>query len=136
MPRISILLFSHFVPEVQSPTQLTPTADTHAAVTQQLQSSASLDGSASASASALFEPIKSDPSECEFLHVAELCRISLLKMVEGFILILTFYIDSLFAILVINLFLHASFHAELKGIVFIVYIFDLFMSQHTDAGDP
>lgn len=51
------------VTEVQSPMQLTPTADTPAAVTQQLQSSASLDGSASASASALFEPIKSDPSE-------------------------------------------------------------------------
>ncbi|TNN68243.1 Transcription factor E2F4 [Liparis tanakae] len=51
------------VTEVQSPTQLTPTTDTPAAVTQQLQSSASLDGSASASASALFEPIKSDPSE-------------------------------------------------------------------------
>ncbi|XP_034391427.1 transcription factor E2F4 isoform X2 [Cyclopterus lumpus] len=48
---------------VQSPTQLTPTTDTPAAVTQQLQSSASLDGSAAASASAVFEPIKSDPSE-------------------------------------------------------------------------
>ncbi|XP_034391426.1 transcription factor E2F4 isoform X1 [Cyclopterus lumpus] len=51
------------VTEVQSPTQLTPTTDTPAAVTQQLQSSASLDGSAAASASAVFEPIKSDPSE-------------------------------------------------------------------------
>uniref|UniRef100_A0A8C3GAP7 E2F transcription factor 4 n=1 Tax=Cyclopterus lumpus TaxID=8103 RepID=A0A8C3GAP7_CYCLU len=59
--------------KVQSPTQLTPTTDTPAAVTQQLQSSASLDGSAAASASAVFEPIKSDPSECEFLHVVELC---------------------------------------------------------------
>ncbi|KAM6926227.1 transcription factor E2F4 [Lycodopsis pacificus] len=51
------------VTEVTSTTQLTPTTDTHAAVTQQLQSSASLDGSASSSASAVFEPIKSDPSE-------------------------------------------------------------------------
>lgn len=42
---------------------LTPTADTPATVTQQLQSSASLDGSAASSASAVFEPIKSDPSE-------------------------------------------------------------------------
>lgn len=48
-----------------STTPLTPTTDTPAAVTQQLQSSASLDGSASSSASAAFEPIKSDPSECE-----------------------------------------------------------------------
>ncbi|XP_039664445.1 transcription factor E2F4 isoform X2 [Perca fluviatilis] len=37
--------------------------DTPAAVTQQLQSSASLDGSASSSASAVFEPMKSNPSE-------------------------------------------------------------------------
>ncbi|XP_054475808.1 transcription factor E2F4 isoform X2 [Anoplopoma fimbria] len=48
---------------VPSTTQLTPTTDTPATVTQQLQSSASLDGSASSSASAVFEPIKSDPSE-------------------------------------------------------------------------
>ncbi|XP_054475807.1 transcription factor E2F4 isoform X1 [Anoplopoma fimbria] len=51
------------VTEVPSTTQLTPTTDTPATVTQQLQSSASLDGSASSSASAVFEPIKSDPSE-------------------------------------------------------------------------
>lgn len=51
------------VTEVTSTTPLTPTTDTPAAVTQQLQSSASLDGSASSSASAVFEPIKSDPSE-------------------------------------------------------------------------
>ncbi|KAG8012440.1 Transcription factor E2F4, partial [Nibea albiflora] len=51
------------VTEVTSTTPLTPTTDTPAAVTQQLQSSASLDGSASSSASAAFEPIKSDPSE-------------------------------------------------------------------------
>ncbi|KAM7002329.1 transcription factor E2F4 [Tautogolabrus adspersus] len=50
------------VPEVTSTTPLTPTTDTPA-VTQQLQSSASLDGSVSSSASAVFEPIKSDPSE-------------------------------------------------------------------------
>ncbi|XP_051238145.1 transcription factor E2F4 isoform X2 [Dicentrarchus labrax] len=48
---------------VTSTTPLTPTTDTPATVTQQLQSSASLDGSASSSASAVFEPIKSDPSE-------------------------------------------------------------------------
>uniref|UniRef100_UPI0037E75285 transcription factor E2F4 isoform X2 n=1 Tax=Semicossyphus pulcher TaxID=241346 RepID=UPI0037E75285 len=45
---------------VTSTTPLTPTTDTSTAVTQQLQSSASLDGSV---ASAVFEPIKSDPSE-------------------------------------------------------------------------
>lgn len=51
------------VSEVTSTTPLTPTTDTSATVTQQLQSSASLDGSASSSVSAVFEPIKSDPSE-------------------------------------------------------------------------
>ncbi|XP_056243234.1 transcription factor E2F4 [Seriola aureovittata] len=51
------------VTEVTTTTALTPTTDTPSAVTQQLQSSASLDGSASSSASAVFEPIKSDPSE-------------------------------------------------------------------------
>ncbi|XP_010778980.1 transcription factor E2F4 isoform X1 [Notothenia coriiceps] len=51
------------VTEVTSTTPLTPTTDTPATLTQQLQSSASLDGSVSASASSLFEPIKSDPSE-------------------------------------------------------------------------
>ncbi|XP_050929513.1 LOW QUALITY PROTEIN: transcription factor E2F4 [Lates calcarifer] len=51
------------VTEVTSTTPLTPTTDTPATVTQQLQSSASLDGPASSSASAVFEPIKSDPSE-------------------------------------------------------------------------
>ncbi|XP_071403402.1 transcription factor E2F4 [Centroberyx affinis] len=52
--------------EVTSNTSLSPTTDTPATtplVTQQLQSSASLDGSASSSVSAVFEPIKSDPSE-------------------------------------------------------------------------
>ncbi|MED6272667.1 Transcription factor e2f4 [Characodon lateralis] len=49
-----------FISEVTSSTQLPPTAETPAAVPQQLQSSASLDGSAP---SAVFEPIKSDPSE-------------------------------------------------------------------------
>uniref|UniRef100_A0A672ZHA9 E2F transcription factor 4 n=1 Tax=Sphaeramia orbicularis TaxID=375764 RepID=A0A672ZHA9_9TELE len=43
-------------------TALSPTTETHATVTQQLQSSASLDGSLSSSASAVFEPIKSEPS--------------------------------------------------------------------------
>ncbi|XP_077424149.1 transcription factor E2F4 [Vanacampus margaritifer] len=52
------------VTEVTSTTPLTPTTDAPAAITQQLQSSASLDGSVSSSASALvFEPMKSDPSE-------------------------------------------------------------------------
>uniref|UniRef100_A0A3P8RJH2 E2F transcription factor 4 n=1 Tax=Amphiprion percula TaxID=161767 RepID=A0A3P8RJH2_AMPPE len=55
------------MPEVTSTTPVTPTAEPPAAVTQQLQSSASLDGSASSAASsaasAVFEPIKSDPSE-------------------------------------------------------------------------
>lgn len=49
--------------EATSTTPLTLTTETPA-VTQQLQSSASLDGSASSSsASAVFEPIKTDPSE-------------------------------------------------------------------------
>ncbi|XP_041852739.1 transcription factor E2F4 [Melanotaenia boesemani] len=47
--------------EVTSATLLTTTAETPATATQQLQSSASLDGSASSSA--VFEPIKSDPPE-------------------------------------------------------------------------
>ncbi|XP_054631584.1 transcription factor E2F4 isoform X1 [Dunckerocampus dactyliophorus] len=51
------------VTEVTSTTPLTPTTDAPSAITQQLQSSASLDGSVSSSASAAFEPIKSDPSE-------------------------------------------------------------------------
>nr|XP_046251100.1 transcription factor E2F4 isoform X2 [Scatophagus argus] len=51
------------VTEVTSNTSLTPTSETSTSVTQQLQSSASLDGSASSSVSAVFEPIKSDPSE-------------------------------------------------------------------------
>ncbi|XP_061679778.1 transcription factor E2F4 [Syngnathoides biaculeatus] len=42
---------------------LSPTTDTRSAITQQLQSSASLDGSVSSSASAVFESMKSDPSE-------------------------------------------------------------------------
>lgn len=51
------------VTDATSTTPLTPSTDSSAAATQQLQSSASLDGSVSSSASALFEPIKSDPSE-------------------------------------------------------------------------
>ncbi|KAM8891336.1 transcription factor E2F4 [Spinachia spinachia] len=51
------------VTEVTSAAPLTPTSNTPAAATQQLQSSASLDGSASSSGSAAFHPIKSDPSE-------------------------------------------------------------------------
>ncbi|CAK6969222.1 transcription factor E2F4 [Scomber scombrus] len=51
------------VTEVMTTTPLTPTTDTPSTVTQQLQSSALLDGSVSSSASAVFEPIKSDPSE-------------------------------------------------------------------------
>uniref|UniRef100_H3BVM5 E2F transcription factor 4 n=1 Tax=Tetraodon nigroviridis TaxID=99883 RepID=H3BVM5_TETNG len=51
------------VPDVSSTSSLTPTTDTPVTVTQQLLSSASLDGSASSSASAGFEPVKSDPSE-------------------------------------------------------------------------
>uniref|UniRef100_G3PKX8 E2F transcription factor 4 n=1 Tax=Gasterosteus aculeatus aculeatus TaxID=481459 RepID=G3PKX8_GASAC len=47
----------------KSAAPLPPTTNTPAAATQQLQSSASLDGSASSSASAGFQPIKSDPSE-------------------------------------------------------------------------
>ncbi|XP_004569191.1 transcription factor E2F4 [Maylandia zebra] len=49
--------------EVTATTALSPTTETPAAVTQQLQSSASLDGPASSSASAGFEPMKSGPSE-------------------------------------------------------------------------
>ncbi|XP_075875341.1 transcription factor E2F4 [Nelusetta ayraudi] len=51
------------ITDATSTTPLTPSTDSSAAATQQLQSSASLDGSVSSSASALFEPIKSDPSE-------------------------------------------------------------------------
>ncbi|XP_037109132.1 transcription factor E2F4 isoform X2 [Syngnathus acus] len=51
------------VTEMKSTTPLSPTPEAPAAITQQLQSSASLDGSASSSASAAFEPMKSDPSE-------------------------------------------------------------------------
>uniref|UniRef100_A0A3Q2XYE0 E2F transcription factor 4 n=1 Tax=Hippocampus comes TaxID=109280 RepID=A0A3Q2XYE0_HIPCM len=51
------------VSEVTSTTPLKPTTDAPTAVPQQLQSSASLDGSTSSSASAVFEPMKSDPSE-------------------------------------------------------------------------
>ncbi|XP_029993138.1 transcription factor E2F4 [Sphaeramia orbicularis] len=50
------------VTEATNTTALSPTTETHATVTQQLQSSASLDGSLSSSASAVFEPIKSEPS--------------------------------------------------------------------------
>ncbi|KAF3689110.1 Transcription factor E2F4 [Channa argus] len=49
--------------EVTSTTLLSPTTDTPAAIPQQLQSSASLDGAVSSSASAVFEPIKSNPAE-------------------------------------------------------------------------
>ncbi|XP_077452259.1 transcription factor E2F4 isoform X2 [Stigmatopora argus] len=46
-----------------STTPLSPTTATPASINQQLQSSASLDGSVSSSASTVFEPMKSDPSE-------------------------------------------------------------------------
>ncbi|XP_031603414.2 transcription factor E2F4 [Oreochromis aureus] len=49
--------------EVTATTALSPTTETPAAITQQLQSSASLDGPTSSSASAGFEPMKSGPSE-------------------------------------------------------------------------
>lgn len=49
--------------EATSTTPLTPGTETSSTDSQQLQSSASLDGSAASSASAVFEPIKSDPSE-------------------------------------------------------------------------
>ncbi|KAF7225215.1 transcription factor E2F4 [Nothobranchius furzeri] len=49
--------------EAPSTTPLSPASRTPAAPPQQLQSSASLDGSASSSVSAAFEPMKSDPSE-------------------------------------------------------------------------
>ncbi|XP_061891261.1 transcription factor E2F4-like isoform X1 [Entelurus aequoreus] len=54
---------SSSVAEVTSTTPLTPTTDAPAAMTQQLQSSALLDGSVSSSASTVFEPVKSGPSE-------------------------------------------------------------------------
>ncbi|XP_008295751.1 transcription factor E2F4 [Stegastes partitus] len=63
LPTTSATAANQTMPEVTSTTPLTPTTETPAAVTQQLQSSASLDGSVSSSASAVFEPIKSDPSE-------------------------------------------------------------------------
>ncbi|XP_057692883.1 transcription factor E2F4 isoform X2 [Corythoichthys intestinalis] len=46
-----------------SATPLSPTIAAPPAISQQLQSSASLDGSVSSSASTVFEPMKSDPSE-------------------------------------------------------------------------
>ncbi|XP_077568195.1 transcription factor E2F4 isoform X1 [Stigmatopora nigra] len=46
-----------------STTPLSPTTATPTSINQQLQSSASLDGSVSSSASPVFEPMKSDPSE-------------------------------------------------------------------------
>lgn len=49
--------------EVTATAALSPTTEAPAAVTQQLQSSASLDGPAASSASAGFEPMKSGPSE-------------------------------------------------------------------------
>ncbi|XP_003967075.2 transcription factor E2F4 isoform X2 [Takifugu rubripes] len=53
------------VPSTDAPSSspLAPATETPVAATQQLLSSASLDGSASSSASAVFEPVKSDPSE-------------------------------------------------------------------------
>ncbi|KAM6937364.1 transcription factor E2F4 [Xenentodon cancila] len=54
---------SHTVSDATSTAPLTQTTETPTAVTQQLQSSASLDGSVSSSTSAVFEPIKSDPSQ-------------------------------------------------------------------------
>ncbi|XP_056908379.1 transcription factor E2F4 isoform X2 [Takifugu flavidus] len=49
--------------DATSSSPLAPATETPVAATQQLLSSASLDGSASSSASAVFEPVKSDPSE-------------------------------------------------------------------------
>ncbi|XP_061577291.1 transcription factor E2F4 [Cololabis saira] len=54
---------SQTVSDATSTTPLTQMTETPAAVTQQLQSSASLDGCVSSSTSAVFEPIKSDPSQ-------------------------------------------------------------------------
>ncbi|KAM9377665.1 transcription factor E2F4 [Pholidichthys leucotaenia] len=51
------------VTQETSTTALTPTTELPATVTQQLQSSASLDGPTSSSASAVFEPMKTDPSQ-------------------------------------------------------------------------
>lgn len=56
-----------FILEAATSALQTPMTEPAAAVTQQLQSSASLDGSASSTASAAFEPMKSEPSLCEFL---------------------------------------------------------------------
>lgn len=49
--------------DTTSAAPLTPTADTPVTVTQQLLSSASLDGTVSSSVSTAFEPVKSDPSK-------------------------------------------------------------------------
>ncbi|XP_063758258.1 transcription factor E2F4 isoform X1 [Eleginops maclovinus] len=62
-PSVTATTQTASVTEVTSTTPLTPTTDSPATLSQQLQSSASLDGSVSAAASALFQPIKSDPSE-------------------------------------------------------------------------
>uniref|UniRef100_A0AAZ1Y2C5 E2F/DP family winged-helix DNA-binding domain-containing protein n=1 Tax=Oreochromis aureus TaxID=47969 RepID=A0AAZ1Y2C5_OREAU len=56
--------------EVTATTALSPTTETPAAITQQLQSSASLDGPTSSSASAGFEPMKSGPSELGALKMS------------------------------------------------------------------
>uniref|UniRef100_A0AAQ5XC38 E2F/DP family winged-helix DNA-binding domain-containing protein n=1 Tax=Amphiprion ocellaris TaxID=80972 RepID=A0AAQ5XC38_AMPOC len=77
---------NRMMPEVTSTTPVTPTAEPPAAVTQQLQSSASLDGSASSAASsaasAVFEPIKSDPSEY-FSKCSLLCVVCLTEIMSG-----------------------------------------------------
>ncbi|TWW76311.1 Transcription factor E2F4 [Takifugu flavidus] len=59
----SILISSWSSDDATSSSPLAPATETPVAATQQLLSSASLDGSASSSASAVFEPVKSDPSE-------------------------------------------------------------------------
>lgn len=72
---ITVFLLRHLtwptrsVSEVTSTTPLNPTTDAPTAIPQQLRSSASLDGSASSSASPVFEPMKSDPSEREHAYL-------------------------------------------------------------------
>uniref|UniRef100_A0A3Q4HRD4 E2F transcription factor 4 n=1 Tax=Neolamprologus brichardi TaxID=32507 RepID=A0A3Q4HRD4_NEOBR len=62
---------------------LSPTTETPAAVTQQLQSSASLDGPAASSASAGFEPMKSGPSELGALKMSLDVIVPLTEIMSG-----------------------------------------------------
>uniref|UniRef100_A0A3P8PIB1 E2F/DP family winged-helix DNA-binding domain-containing protein n=1 Tax=Astatotilapia calliptera TaxID=8154 RepID=A0A3P8PIB1_ASTCA len=68
---------------VTATTALSPTTETPAAVTQQLQSSASLDGPASSSASAGFEPMKSGPSELGALKMSLDFIVPLTEIMSG-----------------------------------------------------